>query len=98
MEQMGLHLRTFNSFMNVDEYHAILVPTDKMDEIKRRLVQIPPLLPLRFQASVEVTVLSLIGPAPQVHQRSCHSQVPWNQTGVPGTAAHSPGPPGSAQQ
>ncbi|KPP74990.1 Nesprin-2-like [Scleropages formosus] len=40
MEAMGAHLRTFQTFNNMDECGAILVPTDKLEEIKRRFTSI----------------------------------------------------------
>lgn len=33
---MPQHVKTFQSFQNVDEYGNMMVPTDKMDEVKRR--------------------------------------------------------------
>lgn len=36
LEEMPQHVKTFQSFQNVDEYGNLMVPTDKMDEIKRR--------------------------------------------------------------
>ena len=35
---------------------------------------------------------------PQVHQCTSHSQVPRHQAGVPGSAAHGPGPAGPDQR
>lgn len=36
LEEMPQHIKTFQSFQNMDEYGNMMVPTDKMDELKRR--------------------------------------------------------------
>lgn len=36
LEEMPQQVKTFQSFQNMDEYGNMMVPTDKMDEIKRR--------------------------------------------------------------
>lgn len=36
LEEMPQHVKTFQSFQNMDEFGNMMVPTDKMDEIKRR--------------------------------------------------------------
>lgn len=36
MEEMPQQLKTFQSFQNQDEYGNMMVPADKIDELKRR--------------------------------------------------------------
>ncbi|KAG7461305.1 hypothetical protein MATL_G00208680 [Megalops atlanticus] len=36
MKEMGVHLQTLQTFPNTDEYGDTLVPSDKLDQIKRR--------------------------------------------------------------
>lgn len=36
LEAMPQHLKTFQSFQKLDEYGNMVVPIDKMDELKRR--------------------------------------------------------------
>ncbi|CAJ1074541.1 LOW QUALITY PROTEIN: nesprin-2 [Xyrichtys novacula] len=36
LEEMPQHTKTFQSFQNLDEYGNMMVPIDKMDELKRR--------------------------------------------------------------
>ncbi|XP_075344165.1 uncharacterized protein LOC142402517 [Odontesthes bonariensis] len=40
LEEMPQQLRTFQSFHNMDEYGNLMVPTDKMDELKRRFTSV----------------------------------------------------------
>lgn len=36
LEEMPQHLKTFQSFQNTDHYGNMTVPSDKLDELKRR--------------------------------------------------------------
>lgn len=36
LEEMPQQVKTFQAFQNQDEYGNMLVPSDKMDELKRR--------------------------------------------------------------
>lgn len=36
LEEMPQHLKTFQSFQNMDHYGNMMVPSDKLDELKRR--------------------------------------------------------------
>lgn len=36
LEEMPQHLKTFQSFQNADHYGNMMVPSDKLDELKRR--------------------------------------------------------------
>lgn len=38
LEEMPHHMKTFQIFQNMDEYGEMVVPTDKLEEIKRRWV------------------------------------------------------------
>nr|XP_029131758.1 nesprin-2 [Labrus bergylta] len=40
LEEMPQQLKTFQSFQNLDEYGNMMVPTDKMDELKRRFTSV----------------------------------------------------------
>ncbi|CAI5697153.1 unnamed protein product [Oreochromis niloticus] len=40
LEEMPQHVRTFQSFQNIDEYGNMMIPTDKMDELKRRFTSV----------------------------------------------------------
>ncbi|CAG5866901.1 unnamed protein product [Menidia menidia] len=40
LEEMPQQMRTFQSFQNMDEYGNLMVPTDKMDELKRRFTSV----------------------------------------------------------
>ncbi|KAM3595037.1 uncharacterized protein V6R79_017444 [Siganus canaliculatus] len=40
LEEMPRHLKTFQSFQNLDEYGNMMVPSDKMDELKRRFTSV----------------------------------------------------------
>eukprot|EP00064_Thunnus_orientalis_P017569 superscaffoldBa00003775_g17653 len=40
LEEMPQQLKTFQAFQNLDEYGNMLVPTDKMDELKRRFTSV----------------------------------------------------------
>nr|XP_033499149.1 nesprin-2 [Epinephelus lanceolatus] len=40
LEDMPQHVKTFQSFQNLDEYGNVMVPTDKMDELKRRFTSV----------------------------------------------------------
>ncbi|XP_028420977.1 nesprin-2 [Perca flavescens] len=39
-EEMPQHVKTFQSFQNLDEYGNMMVPTDKMEELKRRFTSV----------------------------------------------------------
>lgn len=41
LEEMPQHVKTFQSFQNMDEYGNVMVPTEKMDELKRRCAAPP---------------------------------------------------------
>lgn len=38
LEEMPRHMKTFQMFQNMDEYGEMVVPADKLEEIKRRSV------------------------------------------------------------
>jgi len=38
LEEMSHHIKRFNMFQNTNEFGETLVPTDKMEEMKRRWV------------------------------------------------------------
>ncbi|XP_068608266.1 nesprin-2-like [Brachionichthys hirsutus] len=40
LEEMPQHLKAFQSFQNLDEFGNMLVPADKMDELKRRFTSV----------------------------------------------------------
>ncbi|KAG5285206.1 hypothetical protein AALO_G00000740, partial [Alosa alosa] len=40
LEEMPRHLKTFQMFQNMDEYGGEMVPTDKLEEIKRRFTSV----------------------------------------------------------
>ncbi|XP_028293927.1 nesprin-2 [Gouania willdenowi] len=40
LEEMPQQLKTFQSFQNMDEYGNVMVPTDKMEELKRRFTSV----------------------------------------------------------
>ena len=47
---MPQQLKTFQKFQNSDEYGAMVVPSDKLEEMKRRWVLVSPFLQfLSFQ-------------------------------------------------
>ncbi|KAG9336609.1 hypothetical protein JZ751_002956 [Albula glossodonta] len=84
MEEMSHQLKTFNSFLNMDEYGAILVPTDKMEEIKRRFTSVRVTakyhgIKLEYQEHRH-TVLDLLG---QINNKLRSWKRPyWSQEGV----------------
>ncbi|MEQ2162474.1 hypothetical protein GOODEAATRI_020086, partial [Goodea atripinnis] len=78
LEEMPQHLKIFQSFQNLDEFGNMMVPTDKIDELKRRFTSVRVTakyhgIKLEYREH-QHTVLDLLG---QIRAKLCSWKRPY---------------------